>query len=200
MSAETTKAVKRRKDTYLYNKVFTGKALDVGCGEDLLKKEDFPNLTSVEGFDLPKDANKIDEYFPADTFDVVHGSQVLEHLWNPLDALTRMLKITKPGGFVVMSFPDEDLYEKGMWPSRFNSDHKVSFSIYKPDSEMPKHNDVLSLLGTLCNFTGAKIIKVELVDTNYDYNKPWYDDQTRADAEAFIEIVIQKEIKTYTCG
>jgi SAM-dependent methyltransferase len=193
MSAETTKALKRRKGTWLYNKVFTGDGIDIGCGSDILKKEDFPAITSVRGFDLEDgDANKIDEYFAADTFNFVHGSQVLEHLWNPLDALTRMLKITKPGGYVVMSFPDEDLYEKGMWPSRFNPDHKVSFSIYKPDSEMPKHNDVLSLLGTLCNFTGAKIIKIELIDTNYDYQKPWYEDQTRGEAECFIEIVLQK--------
>lgn len=191
MSAESTKAAARRKGTWLYNKVFTGKGIDIGCGADILNKEDFPNIVSVEPFDLEHgDANKINEYFYDDYFDFVAGSQVLEHLWNPLDALRRMLKIVKPGGYVIQSFPDYYLYEKGDFPpSKFNSDHKRCFSIHEHISH-PYHVNVLELLMKLTHI--AEIIKVEKIDTHYDYSLPLHVDQTRGEAEAFIEIILQK--------
>jgi SAM-dependent methyltransferase len=191
MSAESTKAANRRRGTWLYNKVFTGKGIDIGCGLDLLKKEDFPNITEVQPFDLEHgDANKIDEYFPENTFNFVAGSQVLEHLWNPYDALKRFLKITKPGGYVVQSFPHFELYEKGCFEFRFNNDHKRAFSISEYNCH-PLHVNVLDLVSHLTDI--AEVIKIEKVDTCYDYSLPDHIDQTRLEfTEAFIEIILQK--------
>ena len=88
-----------------------------------------------------------------------------------------------------MTVPDEDLYEKNVWPSRFNWDHKVSFSIYKPSSTLPNHYDLLHIIPLLKQ---ARVIKLELVDTNYNYTLPALIDQTRDKAEAFIELILQK--------
>ena len=61
---ETSKAEPRRTNTWLYNKIFQGNGIDIGCGDDLLKKESFPNIESVIAFDQAQgDANNIDQYF-----------------------------------------------------------------------------------------------------------------------------------------
>ena len=88
-------------------------------------------------------------------------------------------------GFTV---PDEDLYEQGVFPSRFNNSHKWSFTIDKENSWNSKSINILDLLKSLNNY---KIIKIELVDTNYDYSKKDVD-QTMQDAEAIIEVIIKK--------
>lgn len=51
----------------------------------------------------------------------------------------------RPGGHLVVTAPDEDLCEHGPWPSRFNGDHKWSFTIHKPQSPLPTRVDVLDL-------------------------------------------------------
>jgi hypothetical protein len=61
--------------------------------------------------------------------------------------------------------PDEDLYEQGVWPSIFNDDHKHTFTIRKAKSWSPKSINVVDLI----DLYGVKPIKIELVDTNYDY-------------------------------
>lgn len=40
-----------------------------------------------------------------DTFDGVYSFEVLEHLPDPLAAVREMIRIVKPGGFVLLSFP-----------------------------------------------------------------------------------------------
>jgi ubiquinone/menaquinone biosynthesis C-methylase UbiE len=40
--------------------------------------------------------------FPDDTFDVVHAHQVLQHLVDPVAALTEMARVAKPGGLVAV--------------------------------------------------------------------------------------------------
>jgi len=40
--------------------------------------------------------------YPDDTFDIVHAHQVLQHLTNPVAALSEMRRVTKPGGVVAV--------------------------------------------------------------------------------------------------
>lgn len=191
MSAETTKAIKRRKGTWLFNKIFSGHGIDIGSGSDLLKKEDFPNIKSVQPFDLEHgDAQFISQYVKQQ-YDFVHSSNCLEHMREPQAALLEWIKIVKPGGYLIVTLPDEKLYEQDNFPSLYNSDHKHTFSIYRLDSPAPKyHINIIEMLIHMNNL--IDIIKIELIDTNYDYNLKNVD-QTRGESEAFIEFILQRK-------
>jgi SAM-dependent methyltransferase len=193
MSAESEKATKRRKSTWLYNKVFQGDGIDIGCGEDILNKNnDFLNIKSVKPFDIDDGDAQYINNFLKDKFDFVHSSQCLEHMVDPFIAIKNWWDIVKTNGHLIFTIPDEDLYEQGVFPSRWNHDHKWTFSIYKEFTWSPKHINVLDLIKSLNDYT---IVKIELVDTHYNYNLKNVD-QTRGDAEAFIEVILRKnEIK-----
>lgn len=198
MSDETSKAAffRRKKDSLFVDRVFNGVGIDIGCGPDILTKEmGFPLIKSVEPFDLEHgDAQYINSKRPHNYYDFVHSSQCLEHMVDPYLSLKNWFELVKPDGYLVCTFPDEDLYEQGYWPSIWNSDHKWTFSIYKKQSWSPKHINVTDLVSSIYN---AKTLRIDLVDTNYDYSilesgKRF--DQTLAPgtAEAFIEIILQK--------
>ncbi len=191
MSYETRKATERRRGTWLYNKVFCGDGIDIGCGVDILNKDkEFPNISSVQPFDLEHgDAQKI-TCSVGRQFDFVHSSQCLEHMHDVEEALSNWWSLVRPGGYLVVSIPDEDLYEQGNFPSKFNPDHKWTFSIYKKVTWSPRHYNVLNLILGLQDF---EIIKIELVDTNYNSSVRGVD-QTLGNAEAFIEFILRKRI------
>lgn len=191
---ESLKADSRRKNTWLYNKVFTGHGIDIGCGKDILNRNNtYPNILSVKAFDKEDgDAQYIDRYITDSKYDFVHSSQCLEHMYNPYVSLHNWWKLVKNEGYLIVSMPDEDLYEQGHFPSRYNHDHKWTFSINKRTSWSARHINTLHLIDTIQD---AKIIKIELIDTNYDYSLKDVD-QTRGDAEAFIEFILQKKEPT----
>lgn len=91
---------------------------------------------------------------------------------------------------------DEDLYEQGVFPSRFNGDHKWTWTMHNRVSWSPKSMNVFDLLSVLDD---CEILSVELVDTNYDHSKSQVD-QTLGDAEAFIEVVLKKTKPRYKYG
>lgn len=196
MSYETKKANKRRKKSYLFKeRVFVGKGIDIGCGRDLLNKSIFKKITFIEAFDHDDgDAQHIDQYREKESYDFVYSSNCLEHMEDPIAALKGWFALVKEGGHLVFTVPDEDLYEQGVFPSRFNPDHKWTFTIFKESSWSSKSINILDLLKDLEH---CKIIKIELVDTYYDYSKK-NEDQTRGKAEAFIEVVLQKVKKRTT--
>ena len=197
MGNETTKSNRRRKNTWLFNKVFSGKGVDIGAGPDPLKKENFPNITEVETFDRKQgDANFITLYKEPESYDFVYSSNCLEHLKDPLNAFMRWWSLVKPDGYLILSVPDEDLYEQGRFKtkSRWSKEHKWSFTIHKKKSWSRWSINVLNMIRLL---PSCQIIKIELVDTNYDYSIPWGSkDQTLGDAETFIEVVLKK-VKGY---
>jgi len=49
--------------------------------------------------------------FPPSSFDVVHMSMVLEHLYDPADALQKINKLLRPGGQFILSVPDISGFE-----------------------------------------------------------------------------------------
>ena len=197
MGNETTKSNLRRKNTWLFNKVFSGKGIDIGAGPDPLKKEDFPNITDIEVFDRKHgDANYITGYRRYESYDFVYSSNCLEHMWDSLAAWGQWWALVKFNGYMIISVPDEDLYEQGRFKtkSRWSKEHRCSFTIHKKKSWSRWSNNVLEMIEWLPD---CQIIKIELVDTNYDYSIPWGSkDQTLGDAETFIEIVLRK-VKGY---
>jgi SAM-dependent methyltransferase len=191
MCQESSKAMTRRlsgKEKPFWEEVFTGKGIDIGAGDDLIA------IDGVIGFDVQDgDANRLHDYFPTESFDYIHASQCLEHMHDPVAALESWMKVLRVGGFAVITIPSWELYEGMVWPSRYNPDHKSTFSMWQKGSPAPNH--VLFPDWLLNNFSQHKIEICRLVDTNYNYSIGTKMDQTydRANAvEAFIEFVIQK--------
>lgn len=197
MAQETTKATKRRlaDKSFDWRTVFRGRCIDVGAGDDALKPADWPLLTEVIPFDQEHgNAERLDEYFPPESFDTLAASQVLEHMSNPYDALERWLKVIKPEGYLVITVPSWELYERMRWPSVTNGDHKSSWSMWQKGSIAPVHVYVPELVETIKQ-RGHFVPKAELVDTNFDYSKPYEIDQTwicEHGVECWIELVIHK--------
>lgn len=138
-----------------------GKVLDIGAGADLV----CPN---AQAFDQQHgDANEIDRYFPPASFDCVHSSHCLEHMWDPVHALARWWSLVRPGGYMIVVVPDEDLYEQGIWPSFFNSDHKTTFRLGGADRGFSPSHDVLALCHGLPQ---AVVISATRQDDGYDHS------------------------------
>ena len=85
---------------------------------------------------------------------------------DPVNALNEWWSLIKPGGYLVLVVPDEDLYEQGTWPSRFNADHKHTFRLNKNESWSPVSFDVLKLVNEL---PGVKVISAEIQDADYNH-------------------------------
>ena len=138
--------------------VICGKGIDIGCGPD-------PVTASCTKFDHEDgDANVI-SHIISEVFDFVYSSHCLEHMRDPQKALQEWWKLVKPGGYLFVTVPDEDLYEQGVFPSRFNNDHKATFTISKSKSWSPVSYNVLDLGRSL---SGGEIISLCLQDRLYD--------------------------------
>jgi len=120
-----------------------------------------------------------------DWFETQRRGLVLDEHAN---ALRSCYCLVKPGGYLVFTVPDEDLYEQGVFLSRYNNDHKRTFTIYREKSWSTKSVNIVDLVKEL---QVCKVLRMTVVDTNYDYSRSGVD-QTRGKAEAFIEVVIQK--------
>lgn len=121
----------------------------------------------------------------------------MEHLYNPADFINRCLKLLKPGGWIVMTVPDLDLYERCQWPSRFNPDHRTTWSLWRkhwvPPGKPIRHLHVYVPHWITQFNVGRKY--ANLIDTNFDYLLSEDVDQTwlrENGVECFIEILLQK--------
>lgn len=136
----------------------SGQGIDIGCGPDPVKPD-------VRRFDLEHgDANVISQHVK-EQFDFVYSSHCLEHMHNPRMTILDWWKLVKPGGHLFVVVPDEDLYEQGVFPSRFNDDHKATFTISKAQSWSSKSINVLELANSLPD---GKIVSLQLQDHGYD--------------------------------
>lgn len=125
------------------------------------------------------------------TFDFVHSSHCLEHMRNPVKALSNWIRICKPGGHLVITIPEEDLYEQGMWPSTFNRDHKTTWTIAKKKSWSPVSINLIEFLYTFLEH--IEIIKIELIDHKFKYGIGRVDQTDGGDSESAIEFIIKKQ-------
>lgn len=140
-----------------------GKGIDIGCGPDPINPEAFPFDTHCG------DANRILDFLPAgEQYDFVFSSHCLEHMFDPQKTLLDWWSLVKPGGVMILTVPDEDLYEQGYWPSIFNYDHKHTFTIGKQKSWSPVSVNLLALIQSLPN---KDWFTIELMDAGYDHNK-----------------------------
>jgi SAM-dependent methyltransferase len=190
---ECSKSIPRRlSQPNFINKYFVGDGLDIGGKPDplALYREVFSRVRSVRTWDLEDGDAQHLAGVADDSYDFVHSSHCLEHLRDPIEGLRNWLRVVKPASHVIVTVPDEDLYEQGQFPSTFNLDHKWTFTIYKPASWSPRSVNVLSLLTGLG--PAAQLVKLELLDATYRYELPRYDQTVTPIGECGIEFVIRK--------
>lgn len=146
---EQSKSAKRRYyDGAFHSRYFVGSGIDIGGGSDSLGGYCgvFRAMKSVKAWDLVDGDAQSMMGVPDQSYDFVHSSHCLEHVRDVREALRNWTRIVRTGGFLIVTVPDEDLYELGSWPSRFNSDHKWSFTTCKSSSTMPKSINVIDLV------------------------------------------------------
>jgi SAM-dependent methyltransferase len=143
------------------NRFMSGTVLDIGCGRDLV-------VLHARPFDRRHgDANHIASYLPAESFDCVHSSHLLEHMHSPRQALTEWWSLVKRGGRMIIVVPEENLYEQGYWPSLFNFDHKSTFRYGGSGSWSPVSLDIGELVEELPN---CEVIEIAVQNYGYDYS------------------------------
>jgi SAM-dependent methyltransferase len=194
MGQEQSKAAKRRfNDGIFHTRYFVGRGIDIGGAPDPLSqyKGIFGLMGVVRTWDMGDGDAQHMNGVPDESYDFVHSSHCLEHLVDVRTALGNWTRILKPGGYMIVTIPDEDMYEHGQWPSRYNTDHKWSFTICKRKSAMPKSINVVDLA-----IEFADRLEVERLQLVSDFYRSWLDpelDQLQTPvAECAIEIVWRK--------
>ena len=190
---ECSKSIIRRlHDANFIRSYFVGTGIDIGGKPDplVLYQELFPRISSVRTWDIEDGDAQFMASVADETFDFVHSSHCLEHLCEPVVALQNWLRILRPGGHLVVTVPDEDLYEQGVFPSTFNRDHKWTFTILKQHSWSSCSLNILDLLQQLSDVCDVR--KVAVHDETYRYGLPRYDQSLTPVAEVSIEIVLRK--------
>lgn len=105
-----------------------GKGIDIGGGDDpLVLPENIEGSCRLWDFQ-DGDAQYLHK-IPDESFDFVYSSHCLEHMRNLEIALTNWLRVCKTGGYLYICVPHEKYYEKEIWPSQYNPDHKHSFTV-----------------------------------------------------------------------
>lgn len=192
MNEQSKAAVRRAQDWDFVNLYFVGRGLDLGCGRDPVKASLFPGILSVDTMEVGDgDAQtltwKSGQSVTDGSLDWVHASHLLEHLESPLNALIRWCQALKSGGHLIATLPEEDLYERGHWPSIFSNEHLWTFTINKKQSWSPRSINLLKFVEYL-NDTSLERLSVQ---RRY-WSESIPDDQTLGPAECAIEMVLRK--------
>ncbi len=165
---ETSKSQPLRKQRGDFEKYLHGDGIDIGAGPDPLVVEQ----GTVRAWDVQDGDAQIMAGVADGTYDFVYSSHCLEHMRSVEESLRNWLRILKPGGFLYTVVPDYVLYEKMVWPSRFNGDHKQSFSFLIPriavrrDNHFHIEQDLFPLMRAL----GAEPAHFTVEDNGFNYN------------------------------
>ena len=191
---EQSKAAKRRfNDGNFHSKYFRGIGMDIGAGNDTLQNNisSFPGIRRVRGWDMPDGDAQYLETVKDGEYDFVHASHCLEHMVDWKVALENWIRVVRQGGYLIITIPEERMYEKFNWPSKFNSDHKWSFTL-QPQSPMPKTVNVLDMCRAINEL--ATVEKIELIDQFYREDVDQQFDQTMTpNVECCIEVILRRK-------
>ena len=176
---ETSKARERRLSEGFFD-YCNGDGIDIGCEWD-------PLLPDIDKWD--RCFGHGDAMWMAgvkdERYDYVYSSHCLEHIIDPVLALTNWFRILKPNGLLLLYLPHRDLYEKKKTlPSNWNPDHKF---FILPDRNDPPHTWGLK---QLIEMTGVQHDIIYINPCNYGntITEPFL----HSDGEFSIEAVIRK--------
>lgn len=195
MPNEQSKAAKRRFNIgAFHSRYFVGDGIDVGGKPDPLDNYSgiFAKMRSCRTWDLEDGDAMLLEGVPDNSYDFLHSSHCLEHMEDVKVGLFNWIRVVKPGGHLIISVPDEDMYEKGEWPSKFNPDHKWTFTVCKRKSWSPKSINIVDLVKEFCDIARTESIQVQR-DFFMDWIKEKKFDQTQMPpVECCIEFILMK--------
>jgi len=189
---ETAKNYEERIENGDFKRYLHGKGIDIGGGHDCLKLP--PDVKgSVRLWDLSDGDAQYMHKIPDGEFDFVYSSHCLEHMRDIRIAFTNWLRICKEGGIVYVCVPHETYYEKGIWPSVNNKDHKHSFTIDKK-STMPANVVINDFLKEFSEWIEIIDVRENLLNYHYDWDKKIdqsikYEDMVCAQ----IDIIVRKK-------
>lgn len=190
---ECSKSIQRRLgDSNFLRRYFVGKGIDVGGKPDplCLYKEFFPLMEEVKTWDWEDGDAQFLKGVADGALNFVHSSHCLEHLVDPVEGMRNWLRVVRDGGYLVITVPEEDLYEQGIFPSTFNRDHKWTFTIFKAKSWSDRSINLLDMVRELG--PAAEVVKIEQLAANYRFDLPRFDQTLTPIAECGIELVIRK--------
>jgi ubiquinone/menaquinone biosynthesis C-methylase UbiE len=115
-----TYASETSKVRHLVIEYCQGHGCDIGFGGDKIKKTDCVGIdfaqpyaqTGKDKVDISCDVMKEKIPVADDTFDYVYTSHLIEDFVDTKAALEEFIRILKPGGNLILVFPDQPLYEK----------------------------------------------------------------------------------------
>ena len=163
---------------YLEDFQRTPKVLDVGAGPmtalgkmlkgrfiDLIAVDALSNLYDQLPFPegLPPlrtqkcETEKLHEKFAADTFDVAHAQNTLDHSYDPVTAIRQMIEVTKPGGFIITTHAANEALNEN-----WHGFHQWNFHIDGRDFKISSQTQTFSVTEAI---TGAANI-IELSPDN----------------------------------
>lgn len=192
---EQSKAARRRfDDGAFHSRYFVGHGIDIGGKPDPLSQYlgVFARMQSVRIWDLEDgDAQYLTGVID-DSLDFVHSSHCLEHMVDVIEAMRNWVRVLKPSGYLIVTVPDEDLYEQGNWPSRFNADHKWTFTPAKAASWSPRSINVIDLVRAFADRVELERLVLHRDFYREDLRGRSVDQTLTPVAECAIEFVFQK--------
>lgn len=181
----TRAAYPRRLMSGYYERYFAGRVLDLGCAHCPVTE----TCDRWDGIFGHGDATWL-EGVAAESYDCVYASHLLEHLEDPAAALRRWWELVRPGGYLFIVVPDEDLYEQGRWPSIFNVDHKWTFTLDRNSTWSPVSITLATWWPQV--LLGATLELLARFDTGYIYDGKVWDRTLIDEAEAHVELILRK--------
>ena len=190
---ECSKSIQRRLgDPNFIRRYFSGDGLDIGGKPDplMLYKELFPLMSNVRTWYWEDGDAQFLKGVEDNSLGFVHSSHCLEHLVDPYEGIRNWLCVVREGGYLVITVPDEDLYEQGVFPSTFNRDHKWTFTMFKAKSWSNRSINLLDMVREI-GFA-AELVKIEQLSASFRFELPRFDQTLRPVAECGIEVIIRK--------
>lgn len=190
---ECSKSIPRRvRDPNFARRYFVGDGIDIGGRPDPITNHRnlFSGMGQVRIWDWDDGDAQHMSGVSAESLDFIHSSHCLEHLTSPHHGLKTWFNLLKPNGHLIVTVPDEDLYEQGIFPSTYNSDHKWTFTTYKKYSWSDQSICVTDLVIGLGE--PAELIKIELITENYQYGASRVDQTMFPGTECAIEFIVRK--------
>lgn len=159
---ETEKSHKTRIENGFYEKYMSGTGLDIGYKGSVQDADPvLPTAIGVD-FDYPGYDGKTLP-FADESQDYVFSSHCLEHIEDYEQAIKEWYRVLKIGGYLIVTVPHKDLYEKKLQiPSQWNADHKRFYEAC----------DLLIELYDSLETNSYRIVHLRDNDDNFDYTIP----------------------------
>jgi SAM-dependent methyltransferase len=183
---------RRLKDSRYANIWLSGQGLDISDASDPLSSytSSFPKISALDLLDQAATHPEYLDNIPNDTYDFVHSAFQLQYFEQPFVAVRNWLRVIKPGGFLIIKVPDEDLWYQGVWPPTVDPAAKFSFSLYKSKSWNVQYS-INSYSFFTQNAIYIDVLKGDRLDENYNYATPNID-QISNSCECGVEFVLRR--------